>query len=220
MTEQGANGGRPERAANADEPGTSTAPDPDQPTPTSGSGRDEKPADEGPEARSGDETPRAASNGTPEVTSERPADRSPKTSSDAGHGARPGATVTSPAPGSTRQATETDKTRAERLRAAGSTVKKGTDALRNRIASVVWLVAVVCAVILALGALLISLEANPDNSLVVWVTDAAKRLDGPFANVFQFDGDNARTKERLVNWGLAALAYLIVGRVLDRIIRA
>ncbi len=77
-----------------------------------------------------------------------------------------------------------------------------------------------CAVVLALGALLISLDANPDNALVEFVTDAAKRLDGPFANVFEFEGENARTKARLVNWGLAALAYLIVGRVADRIIRA
>ena len=101
----------------------------------------------------------------------------------------------------------------------GSKVKRGTDVVRNRIASVIWIVAVLCAVVLALAALLISLDANTDNALVEFVISAARRLDGPFANVFSFDGDNAKTKERLVNWGLAALAYLIVGRVLDRIIR-
>ncbi len=101
----------------------------------------------------------------------------------------------------------------------GSTLKKGTDALRNRIASVIWIVAVLCAVVLALGALLISLDANTDNSLVDLVIRTARRLDGPFGNVFTFDGDNAKTKARLVNWGLAALAYLIVGRVLERVVR-
>jgi hypothetical protein len=110
--------------------------------------------------------------------------------------------------------------RGERLRTAGPTGKNRSDALRDRVASVVWMIAVLCAMVLGLGALLISLDANPDNSMVQYVTDAAKRLDGPFADVFQLEGANARTKTRLVNWGLAALAYLIVGRVLDRIIRA
>ena len=34
-----------------------------------------------------------------------------------------------------------------------------------------------------------------------------------------FSGKNAETKEALLNWGLAALAWLIGGRILDRIIR-
>ncbi len=49
--------------------------------------------------------------------------------------------------------------------------------MRSRIASVVWLVAVVCALFLAVGALLIALHANQDNAIVKFVLDAADKLD-------------------------------------------
>ncbi len=34
-----------------------------------------------------------------------------------------------------------------------------------------------------------------------------------------FTGENAETKNALVNWGLGALAWLIVGRVVERVVR-
>ena len=96
-------------------------------------------------------------------------------------------------------------------------------ALRVRIAQLVWLVCVLCALVLALGALLVALNANADNALVQFIKDAASVVDlGVFDRgdgVLKFDGDNASTKNALVNWGLAAIAWLIVGRILDRIIR-
>lgn len=92
--------------------------------------------------------------------------------------------------------------------------------VRSWIASAVWLVAVLAALVLATAALLVALDADADSSLVELAVDWAQRIDGPFADVFAFDGDGARTRERLVGWGLAAVAYLVVGRVLDRIIRA
>ena len=212
MTEQGADGRRPEPAGSADEPRPSTASDPATPSSSNSSASGESGADfrdsrSAPESTS-DST--ASARAAPNGTAEPAPTSSPVTST----------TSTAPATIPKQGGAERKTSRSERLRTAGSTVKKGTDALRNRIASIVWIVAVLCAVVLALGALLISLDANPDNALVEFVTDAAKRLDGPFANVFEFDGENARTKARLVNWGLAALAYLIVGRVADRIIRA
>lgn len=106
-----------------------------------------------------------------------------------------------------------------RAATAARAVKAGTDAVRNRIASAVWLVAVACAMVLAAGALLIALDANRSNDIVQWVLDAAGSLDGPFWKVFEFEGPDAAVKEHLVNWGLAAVAYLVAGRILDRIIR-
>ena len=95
--------------------------------------------------------------------------------------------------------------------------------LRARIAQVVWLVCVLCALALALGALLIALKANSSNELVQFIKEAANYVDlGVFDRndgVLKFDGDNAGTKNALVNWGLAAVVWLIVGRILDRIIR-
>ncbi len=96
------------------------------------------------------------------------------------------------------------------------------NAVRVRVASIVWLVAVVCAAILAVGALLVALHANQDNPIVKLVLQAADALDGPFGRengIFTFHGKDAATKSALVNWGIAAVVYLVIGKVLDRIIR-
>lgn len=95
--------------------------------------------------------------------------------------------------------------------------------VRVRIAQAVWLVAVVCALFLAGGALLITLDANTDNALVRFVLDVADAVDlGVFSRdngIFKLDGSDAQTKNALANWGLGAVAYLVVGRILERIIR-
>jgi hypothetical protein len=102
--------------------------------------------------------------------------------------------------------------------------KKGNAAgLRARLAQLIWLAAVVCALFLAVGALLIALDANQDNALVKFVLDVADAVDlGVFSRdngIFTFDGQDAATKNALANWGLAAVAYLVVGRILERIVR-
>jgi len=95
--------------------------------------------------------------------------------------------------------------------------------IRKRVAQLVWLAAVVCALFLAVGALLIALDANQDNALVKLVLDVADVLDlNLFSRdngIFTFHGSDAATKNALANWGLAAIGYLVVGRVLERVIR-
>ena len=86
-----------------------------------------------------------------------------------------------------------------------------------------WLVAALCALLLAVGALLIALDANKSNDLVDFVLRAAdfvdlevfSRQDG----IKQFRGQGAEVKNALFNWGLGAIAWLVVGRILDRIIK-
>ena len=101
--------------------------------------------------------------------------------------------------------------------------KAGVNAVRSKLASVVWLVAVVCALFLAVGALLIALKANEDNSIVAFIISGAETLDGPFSlqdGIFTFTGDeDARVKGALTNWGIAAVVYLVIGKILDRLIR-
>ena len=96
-------------------------------------------------------------------------------------------------------------------------------AVRTRVGQVLWLVAVVCALLLAVGALLIALDANRDNALVKVVLDGADAVDlGVFSRdngVFAFHGADAATKNALANWGLAAVAYLVVGRLVERIVK-
>ena len=108
-------------------------------------------------------------------------------------------------------------TRKRKDRQVGKKVVAGTNAIRSRIASVVWLVAVVCALFLAVGALLVALKMNQDNAIVAFVLDVANKLD--FGSFKDFTGKGAATKEALTNWGIAAVIYLVIGKVLDRIIR-
>ena len=107
--------------------------------------------------------------------------------------------------------------RKKKDRQVGKKVVAGTNAVRSRIASVVWLVAVVCALFLAVGALMVALGMNQDNAIVAFVLDGANKLD--FGTFKDFTGKSAATKEALTNWGIAAVIYLVIGKVLDRIIR-
>ena len=107
----------------------------------------------------------------------------------------------------------------ESTRSASQTVNK----IRTRVAQLVWLLFVICALFLAVGALLIALDANQKNGLVDFVLRGADAVDlGIFSRnngIKEFRGDGADVKNALLNWGLGAVAYLVVGKILDRIIR-
>jgi hypothetical protein len=94
---------------------------------------------------------------------------------------------------------------------------------RTVLAQVIWLLFVVAAIFLAVGALLVALDANEDNGLVQFVLDGADAVDlGVFSvdnGIMKFTGENAETKNALFNWGIGAVVWLLVGRVLDRVIR-
>ena len=95
--------------------------------------------------------------------------------------------------------------------------------VRMVLSQVIWLLFLVAALFLALGALLITLDANNDNDLVKFVLEGADRVDlGIFSRdngIKQFSGADADTKNALFNWGLGAAAWLFVGRMLDRLVR-
>jgi hypothetical protein len=92
-------------------------------------------------------------------------------------------------------------------------------AARTKAARVVRIVFSVLATILALGAVLVVLRSNinEQNSVVELITNVADAISGPFSldnGVFDFSGKNAEAKNALLNWGIAAIVYLVVGRVL------
>lgn len=103
----------------------------------------------------------------------------------------------------------------ERTKERGSTL----NAVRSGVASAIWLIAVLAALVLAVGALLIALGFNEGHPLVEFVIDTAARIDLGELKSFEGTGDKVLTKWVLVNWGIAALAYLIIGKLLDRLIR-
>lgn len=94
---------------------------------------------------------------------------------------------------------------------------------RTIAAQVIWLLFVVAALFLAVGALLVALEANTDNGLVTFVLDGADAVDlGVFSidnGIMKFTGENAETKNALFNWGVGAVVWLVAGRILDRVVR-
>jgi hypothetical protein len=104
---------------------------------------------------------------------------------------------------------------------ASSTVQ-----IRNAVATAVWLLAVVAAVLLAVGALFVVLDFNRDNGVVKFFIHAADNINilGTLKD-FQPDGKSeaarhsAEVKNVLVNWGICAVVYLVVGKVLERLIR-
>ena len=102
-------------------------------------------------------------------------------------------------------------------------LKARSDAMRTKVATLVWLVAVICALFLAVGALLIALQANPHNPVVEFILKGAETLDGPFSlknGIFTFaNTDDGQVKSALTNWGIAAVVYLVIGKILDRVIR-
>jgi hypothetical protein len=72
----------------------------------------------------------------------------------------------------------------------------------------------VVAIIVA-GIVLVVLKANPSNSVVSAVHDTAHALIGPFAGMFKLH--EARMGV-VVNWGIAAVVYLLLGYLVARLI--
>ena len=62
--------------------------------------------------------------------------------------------------------------------------------------------------IIVAGILLRVLDANSTNTIVRHIHDAAKTLVGAFDNLFKLHNAKAAIA---VNWGVAAVVYLIVG---------
>ncbi|HZX01597.1 hypothetical protein [Kribbella sp.] len=98
-----------------------------------------------------------------------------------------------------------------------SSVGSGVRKLRNLIASLIWLIAVLAAAVLALGALFTALDqTNQSNEIVRWILERGHDLVGPFKDLFRLQ---TAKNTLLVNWGIAALVYLIAGKIVEKIIR-
>ena len=115
-----------------------------------------------------------------------------------------------------------DKTKKSRDRSKSDPLSSA----RRTAATVIWVLAVLAALVLAIGALVVALDFNRDNPIVDFVHSTASAIDlGLFKDFEIKDQKNAdamqsaRVKSALVNWGIAAVIYLVVGKILDRLIR-
>ena len=67
------------------------------------------------------------------------------------------------------------------------------------------------ALLIVVAIVLFVLDANPSNGVVKAFHDAGAWLAGPFKNLFSIHGAKLAMA---VNWGIAALVYLVVGHLI------
>ena len=91
----------------------------------------------------------------------------------------------------------------------------GAAIARASLARAVILLTGAIALVLILGIVLTILEANRSNDIVQVVRDAAGILSGPFDDLFKLDSNKAETA---VNWGIAAVVWLVLGRLVARLL--
>jgi hypothetical protein len=88
--------------------------------------------------------------------------------------------------------------------------------LANTLAWLVAAAAAVVAVILAAHVVFSVFQGNENNAIVAIVSDVANQLAWKFRNLFVPEDDRIRV---VVNYGLAAIVYLIVGQMVAGLVR-
>jgi hypothetical protein len=94
-----------------------------------------------------------------------------------------------------------------------------TVAVRTRYrspASVITGIAAFIAGVIIIGIVLVLIKANPNNTLVDLVLDVGRFFVRPFRDLFP---QSDPRQDVLVNWGIAAIAYLLLGAIIARIVR-
>ncbi len=84
------------------------------------------------------------------------------------------------------------------------------------LARLVMLAAVLIAVLIVLAIVLRDVDANASNSVVKGIHEGANFFAGAFTGLITFAGHPKRAIS--VNWGIAAVVYLIVGALIARLI--
>ena len=91
----------------------------------------------------------------------------------------------------------------------------GAAMARASIARAIIILTSAVALVLVVAIVLVVLEANRSNDLVQLVRDAAGILAGPLDGLFTLDSNKA---EKAVNWGIAAVVWLALGRLAARLL--
>lgn len=97
-----------------------------------------------------------------------------------------------------------------------SSLSRAPGKLLGLLASLVGLASVVAALILVLYIVVVVFKANPANVIVRDVKDVARPLAWVFRDLFTPKSERLRV---LVNYGIAAIVYLLVGRLIVRVLR-
>ena len=84
------------------------------------------------------------------------------------------------------------------------------------LARIIRLIAGVVAALIVLGIVLVVLEANPDNAGASFFLGIAEWLVTPFGDLFTLKQEKIQVA---VNWGIAAVVYLLIGVAIATILR-
>jgi amino acid permease len=91
----------------------------------------------------------------------------------------------------------------------------GAGTARASLARLVSLIGTVVALIIIAAILLFVFGANPSNQIVQAVHDAGKFLAGPFEHLFSLKRPKV---EMAVNWGIAAVVWFALSRIIARLL--
>lgn len=83
-------------------------------------------------------------------------------------------------------------------------------------ASVAIVLATFAAIVLALHIVFVVFKTNPNNGIVTFVDGFADTLAWQFKDLFTYNNDSLRV---FINYGIAAVAYLVAGRILAGLLR-
>ena len=84
----------------------------------------------------------------------------------------------------------------------------------GRLAGIVAFIGMAVAFVIVIGIALVLLDARPTNDIVETWLDVSRWLTEPFHGIF--DLENNKT-QLAVNWGLAALVYLLAAMLVSRL---
>jgi hypothetical protein len=91
----------------------------------------------------------------------------------------------------------------------------GGIAARVAVARVITAIASIVAAIIVVAIVLHLLNANPSNGIVDAIHQAGSWLTTPFHNLFSPKNGDLRMA---LNWGIAAVVYLVVARIIARLV--
>jgi hypothetical protein len=100
-------------------------------------------------------------------------------------------------------------------RGGAGALSRGFGAMMGLLARVVHLIVAIVVLLIVAGIVVVLLKANPTNTIVSDVHDAARWLAGPFDGIFSFHSARVALA---VNWGIAAVVYLIAGGLIGRLL--
>ncbi|MFL6128029.1 MAG: hypothetical protein ACJ73E_03080 [Mycobacteriales bacterium] len=70
--------------------------------------------------------------------------------------------------------------------------------------------------VIVVGIILVLVGANQSNTIVDFILDIGRFFVRPFRDLFPQDDPK---DDMVINWGIAAVAYLILGAIIARIVR-